>query len=102
MSCLFISFHTAVVLPKEENKRGNLLLKSGSRVGKSVPRTIGFGLAWCFGYSLGRYPEVQVINSRLLFMWAAREFQELLRTASLKDGVQKSTHLPLSPLSLDF
>lgn len=101
VSCLFISFHTAVLLPKEENKSGNLLLKLGSRVGKSMPRTIGFGLAWCFGYSLGRYPEVQVINSKVLFMWAAQEFQELLRTASL-DGVQKSIHLPLSPPSLDF
>lgn len=37
---LFISFHNAVVLPKEENKRGNLLLKSGSRVGKSVPELL--------------------------------------------------------------
>jgi len=35
-------------------------------------------------------------------MWAAQEFQELLRTASLKDGVQKSSHLPLLPSSLDF
>lgn len=63
MSCLFISFHTAVVLPKEENKRGNLLLKSGSRVGKSVPRNICFGLAWCFGYSLGRYPDYFYVGS---------------------------------------
>lgn len=66
-SCLVLPFHTAIVLPKVE-KKDNLLLKLGSRVGKSVPRTTGVGLALCFGSSLGRYPEVQVSNSRLYFM----------------------------------
>lgn len=66
-SCLVLSFRTAVVLPKVE-KKDNLLLKLGSRVSKSVPRTTGVGLALCFGSSLGRYPEVQVSKSRLCFM----------------------------------
>lgn len=80
-----------------KSRKKYLLLKLGSRVGKSVPRTSGVGLAlfWFFSRKVSRSAGQ---SFRTVLCGQHKEFQELLKTGSLKDGiqnVQKSTDPPL-------
>lgn len=99
-SCLVLSSHTAVVLPKVE-KKDNLFLKLGSWVGKSITRTTGVGLALCFGSSLRRYLEVHISNSKLCFMWAAQGVSRAVencftgRMCSECSEINRSASVPL-------
>lgn len=50
LSCLFVSFHAGQVLPKEENRRVNLVLKLGSRVSKSNAQNYLFWSSLVFSF----------------------------------------------------